>query len=333
MTCARITGCLVQNMPFLRSTFIALSRNAPIRRFSEASSLGRRLSSRFVAGLHTEDALNAAAALNAEGISVTLDSLGENVSSPEQATHSASIYHELLDAIHQRGLDANVSVKLTQMGMDLDPALAERIVWEMTEHARRTGSFVRVDMEGSEYTQATIDMVRRIHTELGGAGLGGGGSAVSNPGHIGIVIQAYLYRSQADIGVLLKDGIRIRLCKGAYQEPPDKAFPAKAQVDENFVRLAEILVASGVYHGIATHDEAMVEATRAFVAKQGIARSAFEFQMLYGIRRDLQRALVRDGYRVRVYVPFGAEWYPYFMRRLAERPANVIFLAKNLLKS
>jgi proline dehydrogenase len=221
-----------------------------------------------------------------------------------------------------------VSVKLTQMGMDLDPALAERIVREMTEHARRTGSFVRVDMEGSEYTQATIDMVRRIHAELGG-----GGAAAGNGGHIGIVIQAYLYRSQADIGVLVKDGIRIRLCKGAYQEPPDKAFPAKAQVDENFVRLAEILVTSGVYHGIATHDEAMVEATRAFVAKQGIARSAFEFQMLYGIRRDLQHALVRDGYRVRVYVPFGAEWYPYFMRRLAERPANVIFLAKNMLKS
>jgi proline dehydrogenase len=190
-------------------------------------------------------------------------------------------------------------------------------------------------MEGSEYTQATIDLVQRIHTELGGAGAEPGGAAAEsgNQEHIGIVIQAYLYRSQADIGVLLKDGIRIRLCKGAYQEPPDRAFAAKAQVDENFVRLTEILVASGVYHGIATHDEAMVEATRAFVAKQGIARSAFEFQMLYGIRRDLQRALVRDGYRVRVYVPFGAEWYPYFMRRLAERPANVIFLAKNLLKS
>jgi proline dehydrogenase len=226
-------------------------------------------------------------------------------------------------------------VKLTQMGMDLDPALAERIVRELTEHARQTRSFVRVDMEGSEYTQATIDMVRRIHAELGGAGArpAAAGAEAGNQEHIGIVIQAYLYRSQADIGVLLKDGIRIRLCKGAYQEPPDKAFPAKAQVDENFVRLAEILVASGVYHGIATHDEAMVEATRAFVEKQGIARSAFEFQMLYGIRRDLQRALVRDGYRVRVYVPFGAEWYPYFMRRLAERPANVIFLATNMLKS
>lgn len=271
--------------------------------------------------MQIQDALRAAAALNADGISVTLDSLGENVCSPEQALHSAAIYHDLLDAIHERGLDANVSLKLTQMGMDLDPALAERIVREMTEHAARSGNFVRVDMEGSEYTQATIDMVRRIHAEPG------------KESHIGIVIQSYLYRSQADIGVLLKDGIRIRLCKGAYQEPPDKAFPAKSQVDENFVRLAEILVSSGVYHGIATHDQAMVEATRAFVKTRGIARSAFEFQMLYGIRRDLQRALVRDGFRVRVYVPFGAEWYPYFMRRLAERPANLIFLAKNVLKS
>jgi proline dehydrogenase len=308
-------------MPLLRSTFIALSRNIAIRRFSEASSMGRRLSSRFVAGMHTEDALRAAAALNDHGISVTLDSLGENVHSPDEAHRSAAIYHELLDAIHERHLDANVSVKLTQMGMDLDPALAEQIVRQMTQHARETGSFVRVDMEGSEYTQATIDMVRRIHAEPG------------NEGHVGIVIQAYLYRSQVDIGVLLKDGIRIRLCKGAYQEAADKAFPAKAQVDENFVRLAEILVASGIYHGIATHDEKMVGATRAFVKKEGIPPSAFEFQMLYGVRRDLQRALVAEGYRVRVYVPFGTEWYPYFMRRLAERPANVIFLAKNMLKS
>jgi proline dehydrogenase len=271
--------------------------------------------------MHPDEALRAAATLNSHGISVTLDSLGENVHSPEEAHRSAAIYHQLLDAIYEQHLDANVSVKLTQMGMDLDPALAEQIVREMTEHARTTGSFVRVDMEGTEYTQATIDMVRRIHAEPG------------NEGHVGIVIQAYLYRSQADIGTLLKDGIRIRLCKGAYQEPPDKAFPAKAQVDENFIRLAEMLVDSGIYHGIATHDEKMVEATRTFVKKEGIPPSAFEFQMLYGIRRDLQRALVDEGYRVRVYVPFGTEWYPYFMRRLAERPANVIFLAKSVLKS
>ncbi len=308
-------------MPLLRSTFIALSRNTPLRRFSEASVLGRRLSSRFVAGMRPEEVLEAAETLNRQGISVTLDSLGENIHSPEEADRSAEIYHRLLDEIQQRGLDANVSVKLSQMGMELDPALAERIVRQLTEHARRTGCFVRVDMEGSEYTQATIDLVRRIHAEPG------------NADHIGVVIQAYLYRSQADIGVLLRDGIRIRLCKGAYQEPPDKAFPQKAQVDQNFVKLTQILVASGVYHGIATHDPAMIAATRAFVKAQGIATSAFEFQMLYGVRRDLQRSLVEEGYRMRVYVPFGTEWYPYFMRRLAERPANVLFLARNLLKS
>ena len=307
-------------MPLLRSTFIALSRNAPLRHFSEGSPLGRRLSSRFVAGMRPEQVLEAAADLNRQGMAVTLDSLGENVHSPDEAFRSAGIYHELLDAIEQRGLNANISVKLTQMGMELDPALAERIVRELTEHARRTGTFVRVDMEGSEYTQATIDLVRRIHAEP------------ENADHIGIVIQAYLHRSQADIGTLLREGIRIRLCKGAYQEPPDKAFPQKSQVDANFVKLSEILVSSGVYHGIATHDPAMIAATRRYVAAQGISRSAFEFQMLYGVRRDLQRSLVAEGYRVRVYVPFGTEWYPYFMRRLAERPANVLFLAKNLLK-
>jgi proline dehydrogenase len=308
-------------MALLRSAFIALSRNRPLRRFSEASTMGRRLSSRFVAGMHPDEVLEAAAALNRGKISVTLDSLGENVHTPEEAERSADIYHGLLDAIEQRGLDANVSVKLTQMGMDLDPRLAERIVRELTEHARRVGSFVRVDMEGSEYTTATIDMVRRIHAEPG------------NADRIGVVIQAYLHRSQADIGVLLREGIRVRLCKGAYQEPPEKAFPEKSQVDTNFVKLTKILVASGIYHGIATHDPAMIAATREFVKQQGIAPSAFEFQMLYGVRRDLQRSLVEEGYRMRVYVPFGTEWYPYFMRRLAERPANVIFLAKNLLKS
>jgi proline dehydrogenase len=308
-------------MALLRSTFISLSRNRPLRRFSEGSHLGRRLSSRFVAGTRTDEVLAAAAALNQQGIAVTLDSLGENVHSEQEALRSAAIYHELLDAIQQRRLNGNISVKLSQMGMELDPAIAERIVRDLTGHARATGNFVRIDMEGSEYTQATIDLVRRIHAEPG------------NAGHIGVVIQAYLYRSQADIGLLLKDGIRIRLCKGAYQEPPDKAFPEKEKMDENFVRLTQILVSSGVYHGIATHDEKMVDATRAYVKAQGISPAAFEFQMLYGVRRDLQRALVAEGYCVRVYVPFGTEWYPYFMRRLAERPANVIFLAKNLLKS
>ena len=277
------------------------------------------MSSRFVAGMTLDEVVQAAESLQEQGIASTLDSLGENVHTPEEAERSANIYHQLLDVIREKKLNANVSVKLSQMGMELDPALAEGIVSRLTTHARTVDSFVRVDMEGTAYTQATIDLVRRLHAEPG------------NQGRIGVVIQAYLFRSEADIQTLLKDGIRIRLCKGAYQEPASLAFPDKADVDKNFVHLMKGLVGSGVYHGIATHDEAMIEATRAYVRAQQIDPAAFEFQMLYGVRRDLQKKLVAEGYKVRVYVPFGTEWYPYFMRRLAERPANVLFLAKSLL--
>jgi proline dehydrogenase len=309
-------------MSILRSSFIALSRNRPLRRFSERSSLGRSLSSRFVAGMEIEDVLHAAEMLQAQGIASTLDSLGENVTTPAEAQRHADIYHRLLDAIHARNLRANVSVKLTQMGMDLDPehASAKEIVSGLVDHAVAAGTFVRVDMEGSEYTQATIDMVSALHAQP------------ANRGHIGIVIQAYLYRSESDIAALTADGIRIRLCKGAYQEPVSVAFAAKPDVDANFVKLTRQLLASGIYHGIATHDQAMIDAARNFVRKENIDSEDFEFQMLYGVRRDLQRSLVKEGFNVRVYVPFGAEWYPYFMRRLAERPANVIFLARNLFK-
>jgi proline dehydrogenase len=225
----------------------------------------------------------------------------------------------LLDAIGERRLNANASVKLTQMGMDLSPVLAEEIVAELVEHAAAVDTFLRVDMEGSPYTQATLDMVYRLHARW--------------PGRVGVVIQSYLYRSAADVEKLLSEGIRIRLCKGAYQEPAELAYPEKKDVDANYVRLMERLLVSGVFHGIATHDEAMIEATKRFVAERGIDRESFEFQMLYGVRRDLQRQLVKDGYRMRVYVPFGTEWYPYFMRRLAERPANVLFLAKNFFRN
>lgn len=278
------------------------------------------MSSRFVAGMEVEDVLRAAESMQNQGIASTLDSLGENVSTPEQARHSADIYHRLLDAIDSRRLNANVSVKLTQMGMDLGHELAGEIVSGLVDHAVAINSFVRIDMEGSEYTQATIDMVRALHARQ------------ANRGHVGIVIQAYLYRSADDIASLTADGIRIRLCKGAYKEPASVAYPEKADVDASFVRLTQALLGGSVYHGIATHDEAMIDAAKRFVEAQAIARSSFEFQMLYGVRRDLQRALVAEGYNVRVYVPFGSEWYPYFMRRLAERPANVLFLAKNMLK-
>ncbi len=306
-------------MTMLRTTFISLSQNQPLRRFSEASSLGRRVSSRFVAGLEIEEVLRATKALNNDGLAATLDSLGENVHTVEEAHHSAAIYHQLLEAIGEQRLNANVSVKLTQMGMDLSPALAEEIVAGLVEHAAAVDTFLRVDMEGSSYTQATLDLVSRLHERW--------------PGHLGVVIQSYLYRSQGDVEALLAEGIRIRLCKGAYQEPASLAYPDKKDVDANYVQLMKMLLASGIFHGIATHDDAMVAATQRFAAEQGIDRFAFEFQMLYGIRRDLQKRLIDEGYGVRVYVPFGTEWYPYFMRRLAERPANVLFLAKNFFKN
>ncbi len=307
-------------MPFLRSTFIGLSRNSTLRRFAEQSTVGRRMSSRFVAGFRIEDALNAATNLNGQGLSVTLDSLGENVTTPGQARQSAQVYHWLLDALAQSKSDANVSLKLTQMGMDLGLDHATAIVSSLVDHAVQAHTFVRVDMEGTPYTQATIDLVRQLHAKP------------ENRGHVGIVIQAYLRRSADDIATLLRDGIRIRLCKGAYQEPPDLAFPDKKDVDASFVALTKVLLKSGVFHGIATHDPAMIAATRDFARAERIDPKTFEFQMLYGIRRDLQRSLVQDGYRVRVYVPFGDQWYPYFMRRLAERPANVLFLARNFFR-
>ena len=278
------------------------------------------MSSRFVAGTTVDDVLTAATAVNSHGMSTSLDSLGENVLSAQEAQQAADVYHRLLDAIQQRGLDSNVSVKLTQMGMDLDPELAFTMTAGLVEHAVAANTFVRIDMEGSDYTQATIDLVCRLHA-MG-----------RNQGRVGVVIQAYLYRSKADIDRLLSERIRVRLCKGAYQEPESLAFPDKADVDKNFVRLMQVLLPSGVYHGIATHDEKMIDATCRFAKERGIQHDQFEFQMLYGVRRDLQRSLVAAGYRVRIYIPFGTEWYPYFMRRLAERPANLLFIARNFFR-
>lgn len=286
--------------------------------------MGRKLSGRFVAGMTVEDAVAACERVNREGIAVSLDSLGESVIDEAHARGSADIYHRLLDAIAERGLNANVSVKLSQVGMDFDPALAEQIMGEMVEHAAAAKSFVRIDMEGSPYTEATIAMTERL--------------AARFPGCVGTVLQAYLFRTEADTERLLGQGIRIRLCKGAYKEGPEIAFPAKADVDANYVKLMKRMATfskddRGVFCGIATHDEAIVDAMRAFVAENRVAKSAFEFQMLYGIRRDLQHRLVAEGFGVRVYIPFGPEWYPYFMRRLAERPANVLFLIKNFFKN
>jgi proline dehydrogenase len=308
-------------MPLLRSTFIALSHNRSLRHFCENSRLGTTLSSRFIAGMEISDALRVADAVNKQGIAVTLDSLGESVTSETEAHRAAEVYHQLLDLIAARKLNANISVKLTQMGLQIAPELAESIALSLTQHAHSAGSFVRVDMEDSPLTQVTLDIVRRVHARP------------DFRDSIGIVIQAYLYRSQSDIEQLLAEEIRVRLCKGAYKEPPEVAFPRKPDVDANFVMLSKLLLESPCYHALATHDEAMIAAVKSYVREKRIDPSRFEFQMLYGIKRDLQRRLVREGYNVRVYVPFGAEWYPYFMRRLAERPANVLFLARNFFRS
>ncbi len=284
------------------------------------------MNSRFIAGMTPDDALRVAEMLNRQGIAVTLDSLGESVTSEAEARRAADVYHELLDSIAARKLDANISIKLTQMGLtqaypEHSAELAESIAGDLAEHAHAAGNFVRIDMEDSRLTQITLEIVRRIHARP------------ATRGAVGVVIQAYLYRSQADVEQLLADGIRIRLCKGAYKEPREVAYPRKADVNQSFLKLSRMLLSSAIYHGLATHDESIVEATKTYAAEHGIGREHFEFQMLYGVRRGLQHSLVRDGYKVRVYVPFGTEWYPYFMRRLAERPANVLFLARNFFRA
>ena len=306
----------------LRTLFVRLSENHSLRAFAERSSIGRRVSHRFVAGTDIADAISVTQALNRAGMCVTVDNLGENVHNLDEARASAQLYHQILDAVAAQKLNANISLKLTHMGLDVDEQLARDLVAGLVAKASsmRPAGFVRVDMEGSPYTQRTLDFVHQVHRTPG------------NQDSIGTVIQAYLYRSEKDIEQLLAERIRIRLCKGAYKESADIAFPKKADVDDNYIRLMKILLKSGIYHGLATHDENIIRQAQAFAVSERISRDSFEFQMLYGIRRDLQRRLVREGWRMRVYVPFGTEWYPYLMRRLGERPANALFIARNLLR-
>ncbi|HSK45509.1 MAG TPA: proline dehydrogenase family protein [Candidatus Binatia bacterium] len=304
----------------LRAAFISLSESKSLRSAAEKTWIGQRLSRRFVAGTTIEDALAATQAMNKLGLSVSVDNLGENVTNADEARHSAQLYHQMLDQMSTLRLNANVSLKLTHMGLDVDEAMAYEIASGVVQHAARINNFVRIDMEGSPYTQRTLDFVHRLHSQP------------ENAEHVGAVIQSYLFRSEKDVEDLLAQRIRIRLCKGAYKEPPEGAFPKKADVDANYVKLMKMLLKSGVYHGIATHDENMIRATIEFAQQEKIAASTFEFQMLYGVRRDLQQKLVKEGWRCRVYIPFGTEWYPYLMRRLAERPANAIFILKNLFR-
>src|SRR2546421_4074900 len=300
-----------------RSALIYLSRQEGLKEFAAKFSLFKKLTTRFIAGETTNEAVAAIREINARGCSASFDHLNESVSSVEATQAEVQEYLRLLELIDESGIESNVSIKLTQFGLEIDPELAYRNARRIVEDAARRGNFVRVDMEGSNVTQATVDTFKRLRAEFG-------------LNDVGIVIQSYLYRTLDDARDLLKIPARIRLCKGAYNEPPDVAYPEKKDVDENYIRVMQLLLASGVYHGIATHDPKMIGATIDFAQREKIAKDAFEFQMLYGIRRDLQEQLARDGYNMRVYVPYGKHWYPYFMRRLAERPANIWFVLKNL---
>ncbi|HKR60777.1 MAG TPA: proline dehydrogenase family protein [Pyrinomonadaceae bacterium] len=302
-----------------RSALIYLSQKEGLKDFAARFHLFKKLTTRFVAGETIEEAVAAIRELNAEGCSASFDHLNESVANPAEADAEVREYLRILEQIDQTGINSNVSIKLTQFGLELDPELAYRNARIVVAEATRRGNFVRVDMESSAVTQVTIDVFKRLRAEFG-------------LNDVGIVLQSYLRRTYDDTVDVLKLPARIRICKGAYMEPPEVAFPDKHDTDNNYVRVMQLLLKSGIYHGIATHDPKMIEATLSFVKQHKIPKEAFEFQMLYGVRRDLQRQLARAGFNMRVYVPYGKHWYPYFMRRLAERPANIWFVLKNLLK-
>lgn len=302
-----------------RNALLWLSQQEGLKDFATSFRFFKKLTTRFVAGDTIDEVVPIIRQLNAENCTASFDHLNESVGSAAEAEQEVNEYLNILAKIDETGIRSNVSIKLTQFGLGLDPELAYRNARLIVEQARRRGNFVRVDMEGSDVTQVTIDIFKRLRAEFG-------------VNDVGIVLQSYLYRTYADAEQLVKLPARIRICKGAYNEPPEVAFPDKKDVDANYVKVMQLLLTSGTYHGIATHDPKMIDATIDFVRREGIGKEKFEFQMLYGVRRDLQRELARDGYNVRIYVPYGKHWYPYFMRRLAERPANVWFVLKNLAK-
>ncbi len=302
----------------MRAILLFLSRREGFKNFILRFKIFQKAAWRFVAGETLDDAVRAVREANRQGISGTLDLLGENTTSREDALNSTREVLEILDRIRAEGVDCNVSVKLTQLGLDLDNGFCLENLRTIVRKAREQECFVRVDMEDHNYTDRTLNVAALAHEEMD---------------NVGIVMQAYLYRTEQDVADLLRKGMRIRLCKGAYLEPETVAFRKKRDTDANFVELMKMMLDSGLYHAIATHDEAMIRATRDYARKRNIAKDRFEFQMLYGVRRDLQVSLTREGYKVRIYIPYGKRWYPYFMRRLAERPANVLFVLKNLLKA
>lgn len=302
----------------LRSILLALSQSPRVNRFVTHNSLSRRVVRRFVAGELLDDAVAAVRALNHAGRLASLDCLGESVSSEPEARHAAAVYADMFDRIATEKLTCNVSLKLTQLGLDMSQPLCEELLAGIVSRAAARGNFVRIDMESSAYTGRTIDICKRLRAKTDS---------------VGTVLQSYLFRTEQDARDLIAAGCRLRLVKGAYKEPATVAFPHKSDVDANYVKVMKILLSSGIYHGLATHDPEMHEATKKFAEEQRIRTDQFEFQMLYGIRTDLQEQLIREGYRLRVYVPYGSDWFPYFMRRLAERPANLKFFLSNLFRS
>jgi len=302
-----------------RSALLWLSGHEGVKDFAARFSFFKKLTSRFVAGETLDEVVPFIRELNTENCSASFDHLNESVESAVEAGREVEEYLKILAQIDQSKLRSNVSIKLTQFGLGLDPELAYQNARRVVEEAHGRGNFVRVDMEDSNVTQVTIDIFKRLRAEFG-------------LNDVGIVLQSYLRRTLDDAQELVKLPARIRICKGAYNEPPEVAFPDKKDTDDNYVKVMQLLLSSGVYHGIATHDPKMIDATIDFATREGIGKEKYEFQMLYGVRRDLQRQLSRDGFNMRVYVPYGKHWYPYFMRRLAERPANIWFVMKNVLK-
>ena len=301
----------------LRGTLLYLADRRSIRKFVTHNRLGRSSARRFVAGETLEEAIQATRALNQRGLTVSLDHLGENVTDAAEAASAAQDYSKILDAIKQSGLDANISIKLTALGLDIDADHCEENVRQVLDRAKSYSIFVRVDMEGSAYTERTLNLVGKLREDYEG---------------VGTVIQSYLYRSAKDVESLIASKTRVRLVKGAYKEPPEIAYPHKEDVDRNYQQLMRLLLTHGNYPAIATHDVAMIQEAKTFASQNNIDKSRFEFQMLYGIRRDLQEQLIRESYNVRVYVPYGTQWYPYLTRRMAERPANLIFVMSNAIR-
>jgi proline dehydrogenase len=301
----------------LKGTLLYLANRRPVYRLIMRHDLLHGLAQRYVAGEELADGVVVAETLNTQGIMASLDYLGESVHTPAEARRAVTAYLEALDAIARERVDANVSLKLTQLGLDVSRELCISHLRRILERARELDTFVRIDMEGSAYTQRTLD----VHAELWNAGFH----------NVGVVLQAYLYRTAADVERAIEMGTRVRLCKGAYLEPPRIAYPDKAAVDANYARLLERLLLKGTYPAIATHDERLIRHAQEVARREGIGPERFEFQMLFGVRRDLQLRLVQQGYRLRVYVPYGEQWYPYLVRRLAERPANIGFFVRSLL--